>query len=176
MAILSSGDRKSLPANKFAEPGKRAFPLTDKTHDREAISGATRSEHAGNISSSEENHIKSEAREKLGEGDAKGAGDAHTKAKAAVAKMHPTHVHKIMQDAHAGKFGPEAQKTAQQAMQGGGSSPMQSGDADGDNDSTAVPGPPQNFNSMFSGSGGAQAQQPQAPPQGNKFSSMFGGR
>lgn len=34
-----------------------------------------------------------------------------------IERMHPEQVHRLVQDAHAGKFGPEAQKTAQQAMQ-----------------------------------------------------------
>lgn len=39
-------------------------------------------------------------------------------AAAAVQKMHPVHVHAIIMDAHSGKYGPDAQKAAQQAMQG----------------------------------------------------------
>jgi hypothetical protein len=54
-----------MPASEFAGPG-RSFPLNDATHQRMAISGATRSEHAGNISHSTAEHIKSEARHKLG--------------------------------------------------------------------------------------------------------------
>lgn len=38
--------------------------------------------------------------------------------KAAIAKMHPEHVHKLVQMAHEGKMGPEAQGMAQKAMQG----------------------------------------------------------
>lgn len=37
--------------------------------------------------------------------------------KAAIAKMHPEHVHKLVKAAHEGKFGHEAQGMAQQAMQ-----------------------------------------------------------
>jgi hypothetical protein len=107
-----------------------------------------------------------------------GAGDPHSKAKAAIAKAHPVHLHRLMQDAHAGKFGSQAQQTAQQAMQGGGGDPMAQGDADGDNDSTAVPGPPQDFNSMFS-SKGSQPPPPAgsgATEQPKDFNTMFGGR
>ena len=54
-------------------PGKKAgpngsFPVGDKKHARLAIGGATRSERAGNISSSEAAHIKAEARKELGVG------------------------------------------------------------------------------------------------------------
>jgi hypothetical protein len=53
-----------MPKSSFAGPG-RSFPVNDATHARLAISGATRSEHAGNISASEEERIKSKARGKL---------------------------------------------------------------------------------------------------------------
>lgn len=66
-------------------PGKKAgpngsFPVGDPVHARMAIGGATRSEHAGNISVSTENHIKAEARAELGHGRADGGGhkDGHT--------------------------------------------------------------------------------------------------
>lgn len=65
MAKLSAGKRRSMPKSDFAGPG-RSFPVNDKTHARMAISGATRSERAGNISSSTEASIKSQARAKLG--------------------------------------------------------------------------------------------------------------
>ena len=65
MAKLTAGKRRSMPKSSFAGPGK-SFPVNDATHARLAISGATRSERAGNISESEENRIKSKARKKLG--------------------------------------------------------------------------------------------------------------
>ena len=65
MATLTTKGRKAMPQAKFGLPGKR-FPMNDKTHDRLAISGATRAERAGNISSSQEAKVKSEARSKLG--------------------------------------------------------------------------------------------------------------
>jgi hypothetical protein len=61
MAKLSAEERKEMPKSKFAGPGK-SFPVNDATHARMAISGATRSQHAGNISSSEAAKIKSKAR------------------------------------------------------------------------------------------------------------------
>lgn len=65
MVDLTAGKRKKMPSKDFALPGKR-FPMNDATHQRLAISGATRSEHAGNISASTADRIKSEARAKLG--------------------------------------------------------------------------------------------------------------
>ena len=56
--------RKGMSQNAFAMPGKR-FPINDATHARLAISGATRSERAGNISMSEAEMIKAKARAKL---------------------------------------------------------------------------------------------------------------
>lgn len=64
MTKLTSGKRASMPKSQFAGPGK-SFPIPDKNHARLAISGATRSEHAGNISSSEAARIKGRARAKL---------------------------------------------------------------------------------------------------------------
>jgi hypothetical protein len=62
---LTAGKRKKMPASQFAA-GKGHFPINDKTHARLAISGATRSYNAGNISASEESSIKSKARKNLG--------------------------------------------------------------------------------------------------------------
>ena len=158
MATLTAGDRKSMPSKDFAGPG-RSFPISDPTHARLAISGATRSEHAGNISSSEEDAIKAKARAKLG-----GKGDPPMDHKAAVAKMHPEHVHKLVQDAHAGKYGPQAQQAAQSAMQ-----PQAPG-------AGAPPAPPsggKDYSSIFSGGGApdGDADDTSAPPA---RASMFG--
>jgi len=54
-------------------PGEKAgpngsFPIGDKKHARLAIGGATRSEHAGNISHATAERIKAKARAKLGDG------------------------------------------------------------------------------------------------------------
>jgi len=62
---LTSGKRASMPKSKFAGPGK-SFPVNDPTHQRLAISGATRSYNAGNISKGTEDSIKSKARGLLG--------------------------------------------------------------------------------------------------------------
>ena len=84
-------------------PGK-SFPVNDANHARLAISGATRSEHAGNISPEEEARIKAKAREKLGDkGGSKD--DPQRPHREAIARMHPEKLHQHMQDAMAGKHG-----------------------------------------------------------------------
>jgi len=70
MTVLNKAKRENMPASEFAgggPKGAKGFPMNDKTHDRLAISGATRSYNAGNISKSKEESIKAEARAKLGD-------------------------------------------------------------------------------------------------------------
>lgn len=157
MAVLNAADRRGMPSKDFAGPG-RSFPVNDATHARMAISGATRSEHAGNISPEEEARIKAKARAKLG-----GKSDPpESDHKAAVAKMNPEHLHKLVQHAASGKAGPEMQQMAQQAMQG----PAEHQEPDGDEQM-----PPRR--SMFAGDND-QDDQPQPPASsGNPFA---GGR
>lgn len=61
---MTSETRKNLPDSAFLGPG-RSFPANDAKHARLAISGATRAEHAGNISESEKEHIQGAARARL---------------------------------------------------------------------------------------------------------------
>jgi hypothetical protein len=87
VAKLKAAARKKLPKGDFAGPG-RSFPIEDATHARMAISGATRSERAGNISSSEEASIKAKARAKLkggGEHPRSGARDGLGRGKGGLA-------------------------------------------------------------------------------------------
>ena len=65
---LTAAKRKAMPKAQFAGPGK-SFPVNDPTHARLAISGATRSERAGNISPATATKIKAKARAKLGKSD-----------------------------------------------------------------------------------------------------------
>lgn len=53
-----------MPRSEFALPGGR-FPIEDATHQRMAISGATRAEHAGNISTEQAAKVKRLARAML---------------------------------------------------------------------------------------------------------------
>lgn len=69
MAVLTAAKRRQMPASQFAgggPKGAKGFPMNDKPHARLAISGATRSFRAGNISASKEASIKARARRKLG--------------------------------------------------------------------------------------------------------------
>lgn len=89
--------------------------------------------------------------------------------KGAIQKMHPEHLHRLVKDAHAGKFGPEAQKSAQQAMQGG--APQGPGaPQEGEQPEGAQP----NYAGMFGG-GGAQNDN-DADDQPVPAGQMFGGR
>jgi hypothetical protein len=72
--------KNKMVPNKTAPPAARketagpggSFPIGDKSHARNAISGAARSYDAGNISKSTEESIQAKARTKLGEGKGKG--------------------------------------------------------------------------------------------------------
>lgn len=81
MADLTPSKRAAMPQSQFAMAGKR-FPMNDAEHQRLAVSGATRSEHAGNISPSTADKIKSEARAKLQQHHALSIGGAHHMLKA----------------------------------------------------------------------------------------------
>lgn len=76
MTRLTMAKRKSMPKSDFAgggPKGAKGFPMPDKTHARLAISGATRSYNAGNISKGKEESIKSRARRKLGDSNEQGS-------------------------------------------------------------------------------------------------------
>ena len=47
MAKLTTRDREKIPAKKFAEPEKRAYPIEDKAHARNAKEQVRRSRRAG---------------------------------------------------------------------------------------------------------------------------------
>ncbi|HEU5451893.1 MAG TPA: hypothetical protein VFU76_07910 [Terriglobales bacterium] len=64
MARMSTRKRNNLPKRAFAGPG-RSFPINDRSHARAAISGASRSFRAGNISKATEKRIQKRARAKL---------------------------------------------------------------------------------------------------------------
>jgi hypothetical protein len=65
--ILTSAKRQHMPASQFAGPGK-SFPVNDATHQRLAISGATRAFHAGHISAAQKDRIQRVARALLKKG------------------------------------------------------------------------------------------------------------
>jgi len=61
MSKLEADDRNKLPAKKFAEPGKRAYPIEDKSHARNAKARAAQAVKAGRMSKSEETKIDKKA-------------------------------------------------------------------------------------------------------------------
>ena len=61
MAELSTKARNKLPAKDFAEPGKRAYPIEDKPHARNAKARASQAVKAGRMSKAEEKKIDKKA-------------------------------------------------------------------------------------------------------------------
>jgi hypothetical protein len=61
MADLTSKARKKLPAKAFAEPEKRAYPIEDKAHARNAKARASQQVKAGKMSKAEEVKIDKKA-------------------------------------------------------------------------------------------------------------------
>ncbi len=61
MAKLSKSSRDKLPAGKFAEPGKRAYPIEDPAHARNAKARASQAVKAGRMSKAEESRIDKQA-------------------------------------------------------------------------------------------------------------------
>ena len=52
MAKLTSKARKAMPASKFGEPGKRAYPMPNRSHAANAKARASEMEHKGKLSAS----------------------------------------------------------------------------------------------------------------------------
>jgi hypothetical protein len=61
MAELKTDARDKLPAKDFAEPKKRAYPVQDKPHARNAKSRASQAVKAGRMSKAEEAKIDRKA-------------------------------------------------------------------------------------------------------------------
>lgn len=61
MAELSAGKRSKLPDKAFAEPEKRAYPIEDKAHARNAKARASQAVKAGRMSKAEETRIDRKA-------------------------------------------------------------------------------------------------------------------
>ena len=61
MAELDTNHRKKLPAKAFAEPEKRAYPIEDKAHARNAKARASQAVNAGRMSKAEEGRIDKKA-------------------------------------------------------------------------------------------------------------------
>jgi hypothetical protein len=57
MARLSTKDRNDLPDSAFGLPDKRAYPMPDKNHARDAKARASEEYHRGNLSADEKAQI-----------------------------------------------------------------------------------------------------------------------
>jgi hypothetical protein len=61
MAKLKTETRNKLPSSRFAEPDKRAYPIEDKAHARNAKARASQAVDAGRMSKSEAAKIDKKA-------------------------------------------------------------------------------------------------------------------
>ena len=68
MAKLDTKSRKTLPDKAFAEPEKRAYPVEDKPHARNAKARASQAVKAGRMSKTEEAKIDRKADQVLKKG------------------------------------------------------------------------------------------------------------
>ncbi len=66
MAKLNAAARKALPKSSFGLPGKRAYPMPDASHARNAKARASQAVNAGRMSKSTEAKIDAKADRKLG--------------------------------------------------------------------------------------------------------------
>lgn len=66
MAKLSTSRRNALPKRDFGLPGKRAYPMPDKNHARNAKARAAQAVKAGRLSRSSQKKIDVKANRKLG--------------------------------------------------------------------------------------------------------------
>jgi hypothetical protein len=66
MAKLTTGKRNDLPAAEFAEPQKRAYPIEDKAHARNAKARASQAAKAGRMTEDEESNVDAKADAVLG--------------------------------------------------------------------------------------------------------------
>ena len=61
MVELDAEHRNKLPKSDFAEPKKRAYPIEDKAHARNAKARASQAVKAGRMSKAEEGKIDAKA-------------------------------------------------------------------------------------------------------------------
>lgn len=66
MAKLKSASRNKLSDSTFGLPGKRKYPMPDKSHAANAKARATQQVKAGNLSSADAAKIRAKANRKLG--------------------------------------------------------------------------------------------------------------
>lgn len=61
MTKLSESERDKMPASNFAEPEKRAYPIEDAAHAKNAKARASQAVKAGRMSKAEEGKIDKKA-------------------------------------------------------------------------------------------------------------------
>lgn len=66
MAKLTAAKRKKIPKSEFGEPGKRAYPMPDKSHAANAKARASEMVNKGKLSKSTESKIDAKANKVLG--------------------------------------------------------------------------------------------------------------
>lgn len=66
MAKLTTKERKAIPKSEFGLPGKRAYPMEDANHARNAKARASQAVNAGRMSKSTEAKIDRKADKVLG--------------------------------------------------------------------------------------------------------------
>lgn len=61
MTKLTTKARKAIPKSEFGEPGKRAYPMPDRSHAGNAKARASEEYNKGNLSASEKAKIDAKA-------------------------------------------------------------------------------------------------------------------
>jgi len=66
MARLDAAERKRIPTSEFGEPGKRKFPMPDRSHAANAKARATQGVKRGTLSEASAERIRAKANRILG--------------------------------------------------------------------------------------------------------------
>lgn len=66
MAKLTAAKRRRIPSSSFGQPGKRKYPMPDKSHAANAKARATQQAKKGKLSASERAKINAKANRVLG--------------------------------------------------------------------------------------------------------------
>lgn len=67
MAKLDAAERKEIPTREFGLPGKRKYPMPDRSHAANAKARATQMEKRGKLSAASAAKIRAKANRLLGE-------------------------------------------------------------------------------------------------------------
>ena len=66
MAKLTAAKRRKIPSSSFGQPGKRKYPMPDRSHAANAKARATQQAKKGRLSASQKNKIHAKASRVLG--------------------------------------------------------------------------------------------------------------